>query len=37
LELLADPAEHAAILARSGGLPPSDPWGTPILLQQKAA
>ncbi|MEY3307760.1 MAG: hypothetical protein RLZZ413_1798, partial [Pseudomonadota bacterium] len=35
-ELLAAPADHAAILARSGGTPPTDPWGTSILLQKKA-
>jgi catechol 2,3-dioxygenase len=36
VELLAAPADHAAILARSGGTPPTDPWGTSILLQKKA-
>ena len=37
VELLAAPAEHAAILARSGGTQPTDPWGTAILLHKKAS
>lgn len=35
--LMADAAEHAAIVARGGSDQLTDPWGTPITLQKKAA
>lgn len=37
LELLAAPAEHAAITARAGSDRPADPWGTVLRLTAKAA
>ncbi len=38
LRIVADAAEHAAILARTGGSADlADPWGTPISVARKAA
>lgn len=37
LELLADPAEHAAIVTRAGRDTLVDPWGTTVTVTPKAA